>query len=132
LKAARKAFEVSSKRLADATNEIAKMEDDLTRLRKTITALSAMCSEDPGIDSLGITSSITKIMESATTTQTTADVVTALYNMGFDLSPQKNAAASVHAILNRLSLTDKIAKIQEGNKVSWRGPKYNADDDIPF
>ena len=134
LQAARDAFDASSKRLAEITDEAAKLEDDIGRLRKTITALSALCSENPGLDNLGITSSVTKVMEEAETTMTTADVVQALENMGFDLASQKNVGASVHAILNRLFLMDKIKKLQDANKATtWRGPKYDPDaDDIPF
>jgi len=71
-------------------------------------------------------------MESETDELTTQDVAKKLENMGFDMSSQKNASASVHAILSRLAERGKIEKITaDGGAVSWRGPKYDPDY-IPF
>jgi predicted transcriptional regulator len=62
--------------------------------------------------------------------------------MGFDLSSQKNPAASVHAVLTRLAEKGQIKKITDDNgEVTWRGPNFDedyaqqmeiSDDDIPF
>ena len=74
-------------------------------------------------------------MDEAKATMTTADVVAALDQAGFDLASQKNAAASVHSVLTRLSFKEKITRIQEeGKAASWRGPNFDPDfdNDIPF
>ena len=92
------------------------------------------------MDALGITESCVEVMEGAVFEMSTQDVVKALEDMGFDLTSQKNAAASVHAILSRLAERKKIEKItsEENGAVVWRGPNYDpavaeiSDDDIPF
>ena len=133
LRAARDGFDTASARLRKIRAEAAELEDEIGRLRRTITALSALCAESPGLDPLGITDSVAFVMEIAPGTMTTNDVVHALDSMGFDLATQKNAAASVHAILARLASAEKITKVAEHGKVSWRGPKHDPDyDEIQF
>jgi hypothetical protein len=108
------------------------------RLRRTITALAAMCSESPWMDALGITDSCMEVMEAETDEVTTVEVVKKLEEMGFELSSQKNPAASVHAVLSRLCEKGKLVKVTAPNgSISWQGPNYNpdqgiTDDDIPF
>ena len=134
LESARQSFTEATQRMEEITNEADLLTDDITRLRRTITALSAMCSEAPGIDKFGITESCLGVMHEAKGTMTTAEVVTALDQTGFDLTSQKNAAASVHSVLTRLSFQEKITRVQEeGKAASWRGPNFDPDyDDIPF
>ena len=134
LATARQSFTEATQRMEEITNEVDLLTDDITRLRRTIMALSAMCNEAPGIDTFGITESCIKVMHEAKGTMTTAEVVTALDQAGFDLASQKNAAASVHSVLTRLSIQQKITRVQEeGKAASWRGPNFDPDyDDIPF
>ena len=134
LETARQSFTEAMQRMEEITNEGDLLTDDITRLRRTITALSAMCSEAPGIDKFGITESCLGVMHEAKGTMTTAEVVTALDQTGFDLASQKNAAASVHSVLTRLSYQEKITRVQdEGKAASWRGPNFDPDyEDIPF
>lgn len=104
-------------------------------LRRTITALAAMCSEDPALDKLGITEAVSEAMEDTPFTVSTGGVIAILDSMGFELETQKNAAASVHAVLTRLAEKGKITKItdEKDNSVKWRGPNYDPDFvDVPF
>jgi hypothetical protein len=132
LKEARAAFNKASDKLLEISQESHKLENEISRLRRTITALAAMCSESPGFDDLGITDSVMEVMETETSEVTSADVVEALSAMGFDLASHKNVQASVHAILSRLAHRGKIVKVvnEETKVISWRGPKYS--DDRPF
>jgi hypothetical protein len=136
LKEARDAFDRATARLDELGDEAYVLRNDIDRLRRTITALAAMCSEEPFIDNLGITDSCMEVMTATTDTITSNDVVKALEDRGFDLAAQKNAAASVHAILSRLAKRGKIEKIpQAGGTVVWKGPNYTSaitDEDIPF
>jgi len=133
LQEARKSFDRSSKRLREITSEQQRLNDEISRLRKTITALAAQCSESPYIDSLGITDACIEVMASFKETVNTQDVLRGLEEIGFDLSNQKNAAASVHTVLTRLAAKEKITKVEEDGSVSWRGPNYDeAWDNIPF
>jgi hypothetical protein len=130
---ARASFDSKTKRRAEIQMEQYDLDKDLVRLRRTITALAAMCSESPWLDPLGITESCSKIMEVEKAELTTQEVMKKLEDIGFDLSSQKNPAASVHAVLSRLAAKEKIWKIQKADdEVVWRGPHYDADDDIPF
>lgn len=132
LKEARAAFQVAADRLVELSNESSRLNGEITRLRRTITALAALCSEEPGFDDLGITETVWEVMEREQTEVSTADVVRELENMGFDLSSQKNVNASVHAILSRFATQGKIRKVvAEDRTVSWRGPKYDPEA-IPF
>ena len=135
LKEARLAFDRAIKREAEIAHEAYLLKGEISRLRRTITALSAMCSESPGMDDLGITDSCMEVMQAEKGTVTTADVVKALEAMGFDLASQKNASASVHAVLSRLARNGKIQKVTDAEtNMSWRGPNFDAkfDEDIPF
>ena len=141
LKEARADFQNSTDRLQKAQSEVSAMNNKIAKLRRTITALAAMCSETPWGDPLGITDSCFEVMETTPHQMSTSDVVTALEEMGFELSSQKNAAASVHSVLSRLADKGTIEKVTDDNsKVSWRGPNFNqniydqgiTDDDIPF
>jgi hypothetical protein len=137
LKEARTSFDRAKHRRAEITLELNLLNDEIGRLRRTITALAAMCSESPGLDNLGITDACMEAMENTPFTVSTADVVSDLEGMGFDIASQKNANASVHAVLSRLAKSGKITKIEiEGDKVAWRGPLYDesmdSGMDIPF
>jgi len=95
-----------------------------------------MCSEEPGIDKLGITESVIEVMATTPYSYTTSEVMYALENIGFDLSTQKNAQASVHAILTRLANKKKLTRVAnakkspDGHPWEWRGPQYNTADDV--
>jgi hypothetical protein len=137
LKDARAAFDAATQRLAAINIEAYNLNDEINRLRRTITALAALCSEEPMIDTLGITESCLEVMDNERGTVTTVDVAKALEARGFDMASQKNANASVHAILSRLARRGRIEKITDAKEnVVWRGPNYDpnaiTDDDIPF
>lgn len=138
LKEARAAFDKASTRLDEIRYESHRLNDQVGKLRRTITALAAMCSESPYLDPIGITDACEEVMAIEREEVTTQEVVEKLEAMGFDLSSQKNAAASVHSVLTRLATKEKIEKITNGSEaVTWRGPNYKdpteiTDDDIPF
>ena len=135
LNEARASFDRATARLREITDESYILTDEMGRLRRTITALAALCTEEPGLDNLGITNSCIEVMECEKGIVSTAEVVKALENRGFDLASQKNAAASVHAVLSRLSRRGKIEKItdEKENTIFWRGPNFDPDyEGIPF
>ena len=135
LKEARTAFDQASKRLHDINDEAYVLKDELGRLRRTITALAALCTESPGLDDMGITESCMEVMEAQKGLLTTAAVVEALELRGFDISSQKNAAASVHRVLSRLAFSDKIERVddKEAGVAKWKGPNFDPNwDEIPF
>lgn len=137
LKRARAEFDGATSRLLSITLESQRLGAQIGKLKRTITALAAMCSESPWLDALGITDSCLEVMETETEELTTNEVIRKLEGMGFDLSSQKNPAASVHAILSRLATQEKITKVtSEDGSVTWQGPNYAStgitDDDIPF
>lgn len=129
-------FDASRDQLIDAKKSQARLEQEIANLRKTITALSALCSEEPGIDKLGITDSVVEAMSTTPFSWTTSEVVMTLDSMGFDLSSQKNAQASVHAILARLAQKGKLTRVKDakknehGSPWEWRGPQYDAEEDL--
>jgi hypothetical protein len=133
LKEARTSFSQATKRLSEIESESYHLKKDISRLRRTITALAAMCSEDPVMDNLGITESCLTVMEDEERTVTTADVVRLLELEGFDLASHKNAAASVHSVLTRLANKGKIVKVKieenDAEAVAWRGPKHDPELD---
>lgn len=133
---ARESFDRSTSELQEAEKAHARLEQEIANLRKTITALSAMCSEEPGLDKLGITDSVIEAMSDTPYSWTTGEVVGALDGMGFDLASQKNAQASVHAVLARLAQKGKLKRVlnakknEHGHPWEWRGPNYNAEQDL--
>jgi hypothetical protein len=139
LKEARAVFDKETAELQRLESQVYWLKDDLSKLRKTITALAAMCSEAPWLDSLGIGESCAEVMTIERGEVSTQDVIARLEAMGFDVSSQKNPAASVHSVLTRLATKNKIKKIERDGSVIWRGPNYDeslsteiTDDDIPF
>jgi hypothetical protein len=145
LKEARTLFDQEKKELIEAEARTFWLKDDLAKLKRTITALAAMCSVEPWIDELGITESCEEVMALERSEVSTGLVVKRLEGMGFDFSSTKNPSASVHSILSRLATKGKIKKItDEAGAVTWRGPHYEepaddfaqsaeiSDDDIPF
>lgn len=133
LKEARLSFERAMKRRREIMFEDWHLGKEIARLRRTITALAAMCSENPLLDDLGITEACTEVMQNEKTEMTTVDVVERIERMGYDVGSQKNVAASVHAILSRLAAKGVIRKeTNEGTKtVVWKGPNYDPME-IPF
>ncbi len=137
LKEARASFDQATNRLAAISVEENGLNSQIKRLRRTITALAAMCSESPGMDELGITDSCWEVMEAERHSISTQGVVNKLERLGFDLSSQKNPAASVHAVLSRLADKGKITKVTRSDGIAWQGPNYEedagiSDEDIPF
>ena len=138
LTTARTSFDRSRKRLADIESEAYWLREEMGKLRRTITALAEMCREAPWTDAMGITDACTEVMTAEKGTVSTQDVLRSLEAIGFDLSSQKNAGASVHSILGRLAEKGKIEKIdatdaEGGAVVKWRGPSYDEEYDlIPF
>jgi len=142
LKDARAAFEEKSTRLGAIEMEASTLKVEILKLRRSITALAPLCSEDPRVDKLGITDVCIEAMNIIPDTVSTADVVRWIEMYGYDISSQKNADASVHAILSRLADKGTIKKILiagENGGVRWRGPNYDentetgiTDEDIPF
>lgn len=127
LKQARSEFDKAKEQLEVLELQTDLLEQEMTKLRRTITALAAMCSEDPQFDDLGITDAVMEFMESEPWEVSTNDVVYGVRNMGFDVMSQQNPAASVHAVLSRLAEQGKIEKVkkEKAKKVVWRGPKYD-------
>jgi hypothetical protein len=139
LKEARASFDQAKHELTLTESKAYWLKKDIADLRKTITALAAMCSETPWEDALGITESCAEAMAVEEGEVSTQAVVRRLEAMGFDFTSQKNPSASVHAVLTRLADRGVIEKLtQDGGGVTWRGPKYDPqsaeinDDDIPF
>lgn len=127
LKEARADFTRAKARLKSLSEESYAVMDEIARLRRTITALAAMCSEEPNIDNLGITEACTEVMQFHEQALTTADVVDKLGEMGFDTESQKNISASVHAILTRLATKGVIRREvdKQTRTVMWHGPNYD-------
>lgn len=127
------AFGKELRRLEEETDEV---NDARAKLRRTITALAALCGESPYFDPLGITDSCMEAMAEEMREVSTTDVVKTLENMGFDFSSQKNPAASVHTVLSRLADKGKITKGDDASTITWRGPKFGKseipDKDIEF
>jgi hypothetical protein len=133
LKEARDAFDKASKRLSEITEESRCLNEEVNKLRRTITALAAMCAEEPHIDRLGITDTVADVMEAEKSTVTTSEVVKLVEGRGFDLVSQKNASASVHTVLLRLARKGKITRLEsedEKKTTIWRGPNYDSDYDM--
>jgi hypothetical protein len=134
LKQARTVYDTERDELSSIESRAYWLKEDLAKLKRTITALAAMCSESPFSDPIGITDSVKEVMEIEELEVTTQEVVSKIENMGFDLSSQKNPAASVHAILTRMAEDGEIEKVaneEDNKKISWRGPHYDPDA-IPF
>lgn len=135
LKSAIADYEAFKDRRQELEVETDEVDDTLAKLRRTITALAALCGDSPYFDPLGITESCMEAMAKETREVSTGDVIKALEDMGFDLSLQKNPAASVHTVLSRLADKGKITKVGHPNDaITWKGPKFGeiSDDDIPF
>ena len=130
LKEARKQFKASTERQSALHFQLRETENEIARLRRTITALSAMCSERAVFDGLGITDAVKTVMVEVETLVTVSDVIRKLEEIGFDIKSQKNVQASVHSILQRLVKRELIRRVEnDGQTVQWKGPKYDSGRD---
>jgi hypothetical protein len=132
---ARSQFKKSTNRLNEVLLESHMLQHEITRLRRTITALAAMCSESPFGDELGITDACLEVMATQRGAVSTADVVGLLDGIGFDIKGQKNVQASVHTVLARLAQKGKLVRVDSEGSVRWQGPQFDPNyvsDDIPF
>ena len=128
LQEAREQFRASTERRNTLQRELMHTEEEMARLRRTITALSAMCSEHSTFDDFGITGAVKEAMAKERTLVTTNDVIQKLLEIGFDIKSQKNVQASVHTILQRLATRELIERVEDDRKtVRWKGPKYDPD-----
>src|SRR5437868_3862633 len=93
LREAKTSYNAAITKLLAIEAEGRSLKEEVVKLKRTITALAAMCSESPGIDKLGITDACMEAMELFHFPVTTADVVIGLDSLGFDMESQKNAAA---------------------------------------
>lgn len=134
LKVAKDSHAVATQRLEALAKEQQSLAEYVGRLRRSITALAAMCSAEPEIDGLGITDSVAEVMATVTAEMTTQQVVDALDRIGFDIKGQKNAAASVHTVLKRLAKRGLVTRVEyPNNSAGWRGPLYDpSTEEIPF
>lgn len=105
-------------------------DDDIkiVQLRRTIVGLSALCGEDPELESMGLTDAVRLVMKGAINSLTVRQVKDALGAHGFDqLSEARNAEASITVVLNRLAEAGEIRKgeTRNGTKVvaMYTGPK---------
>jgi hypothetical protein len=121
---ARQQFKVSTERQTVLQSQLVETEHEIGRLRRTITALSAICSEHSTFHDLQITVAVRQVMTEELGLVTTKDVVQRLEEIGFDVRSQKNPQASVHTILQRLATKDLIERVDYGKTIMWKGPKY--------
>jgi len=121
---ARQQFKAVTERQTLLQSQLVETTNEIGRLRRTITALSAICSENATFDDLRITVAVTEVMTEERALVTTADVVQRLEEIGFDITSQKNVRASVHTILQRLARRQLIERVDYEKTIRWKGPKY--------
>ncbi|HXG70574.1 MAG TPA: hypothetical protein VNJ04_08190 [Gemmatimonadaceae bacterium] len=135
----RTAFEQAKKDLAGAMERrtaaaqvLKEANEEIVQLRRAVTALAVLCSEDVE-DSMGLTEAVRTVAPIGKwwTSKTFAQQVEAI---GVSLSDLKNPEASMLSVLNRLSAAKELeattGKGPDGSVKLWR--KNNPDDDIPF
>jgi predicted RNase H-like nuclease (RuvC/YqgF family) len=121
LKEAREQFRASTERRSTLQCQLIETEDEIAWLRRTITALSAMCSEPSTFDDLGLTDAVKEVMTNERTLVTTTEVIQKLAEIGFNIKSRKSAQASVHTILQRLVERELIERVEDDGKfVKWR------------
>lgn len=106
------------------------LREEISALRRIVAGLSDYCGV-PNEKWIGLTEACSEVMAQQETTVSTNEVVKALEDMGIDMGAQKNASASIHAILTRLAKRGEIIKVDDGKNVTWKGPKFDPDY-IPF
>jgi len=106
-------------RLEERASEL---KEAITTLRRVVAGLADLLGEPSELSDLGITEACATVMNSAEYLLTTKDVLERLAALGFDLSSQKNAAASVGAILMRMQGAGKIRRVSMNGKPYWLGP----------
>ena len=127
LKEAREQFKMLTERQIFLQVQLMATESEIMGLRRTITALAAICSEPSAFDDLGLTDAVKQVMVEEPELVTTTEVTQKLKEIGFALTSHKNAQASVHNVLQRLCTRELIQRVEDdGRTVRWKGPKYDA------
>jgi hypothetical protein len=98
------------------------LKDEIVTLRRIVSGLSDYCGV-PNKDFRGLTEVVTEVMDQATGPLDIKEVMAAAQELGAGLGNQKNAAASVASVLNRLAAKGKVSKRATPDGTVWMGPK---------
>jgi hypothetical protein len=120
-----------------AERRLKEIDAEVTRLRRVVVSLSDICGEPTELTSLGITEACRTVMANASEKLRMRGVKDGLTALGFDLSSQKNADASVMAILTRLvtagEIRRQVMKTSEGRTYTlFLGPNVPGDNTPPL
>src|SRR5580704_2210134 len=134
---ARKHLELTLRDRDEAERRLKEIDTKVTRLRRVVVSLSDICGEPTELTSLGITEACRTVMANASEKLRMRGVKDGLTALGFDLSTQKNADASVMAILTRLvtagEIRRQIVKTSEGRTYTlFLGPGVPGDNVPPL
>jgi hypothetical protein len=134
---ARKHLELTLRDRDEAERRLKEIDTKVTRLRRVVVSLSDICGEPTELTSLGITEACRTVMANASEKLRMRGVKDELTALGFDLSSQKNADASVMAILTRLvtagEIRRQIMKTSEGRTYTlFLGPNVPGDNTPPL
>jgi|RhiMethySRZTD1v2_1073278.scaffolds.fasta_scaffold514210_2 hypothetical protein len=93
--------------------KLAAFDEEIIRLRRVVVSLGDMIGAETELAELGITEAVRTVLNNATTRMTLKEVKEGLTLLGFDLNTQKNADASVLAVLNRMLEKHEIRKEEQ-------------------
>jgi hypothetical protein len=134
---AMKHLELTPRDRDQAERRLKDIDAKVTRLRRVVVSLSDICGEPTELTSLGITEACRTVMANASEKLRMRGVKDELTALGFDLSSQKNADASVMAILTRLvaagEIRCQVMKTSEGRTDTlFLGPNVPGDNTPPL
>lgn len=130
LKHARQELELLAVEEKESEERGVRRRERIAHLRRTVTALAALCDQPADIEAIGITEACLTVMMAARRALTTAEVEAKIAELGFDVASQNNPKASVNAVLNRLASAGKISKelssagANDAGVITWRGPYF--------
>ena len=119
-----------AERRANLQSQLDETTADLFKVRRALVSLSALAGSEADISDIGLTEACRSVLADAEKPLTTHDVMQGIEALGFDLSTQKNPAASVLAVLIRLTKENvKRSKTRRSIggipriQTAWIGPK---------
>jgi hypothetical protein len=99
---ARAEFAQAQKRQAELREELVATDKKLAELRRGLIGLAPLAAESVDDIDFGLTEAVRAALAQATGPLSAKQVVQAIEDLGYDLSGQVNAGASVQAVLARL------------------------------
>ena len=107
-------------RLESIEAEKSLIEQRIKLVEETVSALSPLCSDEDGAESVGLKEACIQVLKNATEALTVPEIKAHLHAQGVHMSTSyKNPLAVLHTTLNRLVVSGDAKKLDDKGKIKF-------------